>query len=203
MQRVYSSMPGYRLNEYLLVLTPNEDLRSRISTLRKEFNDKYQPAMPLTGKPHLALVRFVTWSMHEEKLVTRLRHIGLGVTPFKIELKDFGSFPTHSIFIQVATKSPVQQLVREVRSAQRLMKADPEQDPLFIAEPFIAISRKLLPWQYEKGWAEYAHRHFTAKMMADGMLLLKRPEGERSYQVVERFDFMNMPIATRQGELFF
>ena len=197
------SMPGYRLNDYLLVVTPNDDLRNRIASVRKEFNEKYQPSMPLTGKPHMALVHFVAYSMMEEKIVNRFHHIAMGMTPFKIELKDFGSFPTHTIFINVATKLPVQNLVKELKSVQKLMKADPEHDPHFIAEPFIAVARKLLPWQYEKGWLEYSHTHFTGRIIADSMLLLKRPVGDKGYQVVQRFEFQNMPVTTRQGELFF
>jgi 2'-5' RNA ligase len=197
------SMPGYQLNDYLLVITPNEDLRSKIISVRKEFNEKFKPSMPLSGRPHMALVHFVAYKMMEEKIVNRFHHIALGATPFKIELKDFASFPTHTIYINVATKIPVQNLVKELKAVQKLMKADPEHDPHFIAEPFIPIARKLLPWQYEKGWLEYSNSHFSAKIIADGMLLLKRPLGEKSYQVVQRFEFMNMPVTTKQGELFF
>lgn len=203
MEKISSTMPGYRLNDYLLVIPPNEELRNRINLVRKVFNDKYAPSMPLSGKPHLALVHFVAWNMMEEKLVNRFHHIAMGMTPFKIELKDFASFPTHTIYINVATKIPVQHLVKELRTAQKLMKADPEHDPHFIAEPFIPVARKLLPWQYEKGWLEYSHMHFSAKIIADGMLLLKRPLGEKNYQVVQRFEFMNLPVTTKQGELFF
>ena len=159
--------------------------------------------MPLTGKPHMALVRFVTWSMLEEKISNKFRHIAMGITPFKIEIKDYGSFPSHTIFLNVNTREPVQQLIRELRTTQKLMKADPDHDPLFMTEPFIPIARKLLPWQFEKGWLEYSHKHFSAKMIADGMLLLKRPLGDKSYQVVQRFEFQNMPVSTKQGELFF
>lgn len=203
MENRHPNMPGYRLNEYLLVLTPNEELRNKITLVRKDFNEKYHPSMPLSGKPHVALVRFLTWNMLEEKIMNRFHHIGLGITPFKMELKDFGSFPTHTIFINVATKIPVQNLVKELKTTQKLMKADPEHDPHFIAEPFLAVARKLLPWQYEKGWTEYSNLHFTAKIIADGMLLLKRPIGEKPYQVVKRFEFMNMPVTTKQGELFY
>lgn len=198
-----TAMPGYRLNEYLLVISPNEELRNRITSARKEFNDKFHPSMPLTGKPHMALVRFVTWSMLEEKISNKFRHIAMGITPFKIEIKNYGSFPSHTIFLNVNTREPVQQLIRELRTTQKLMKADPDHDPLFMTEPFIPIARKLLPWQFEKGWLEYSHKHFSAKMIADGMLLLKRPLGDKSYQVVQRFEFQNMPVSTKQGELFF
>ncbi len=203
MEKFHTTMPGYRLNDYLVVISPNEDLRKRIINVRKEFNDKFQPAMPLSGKPHLALVHFVSWAMMEEKIVNRFHHIAMGITPFKIELKDFAGFPSHTIYLNVATKTPVQNLVKELRTAQKLMKADPEHDPHFIAEPFIPVARKLLPWQYEKGWLEYSHSHFSAKIVADGMLLLKRPLGDKGYQIVQRFDFMNMPVTTKQGELFF
>jgi len=203
MEKISSTMPGYRLNDYLLVISPTEDLRNRITTVRRTFNEKYSPAMPLSGKPHLALVHFVTWNMMEEKLVNRFQHISMGMTPFKIELTDVASFPSHTIYINVATKIPVQNLVKEIRTTQKLMKADPEHEPHFIAEPFIPVARKLLPWQFEKGWLEYSQTHFTGKIIADGMLLLKRPLGDKAYQVVKRFEFMNMPVTTKQGELFF
>lgn len=203
MEKVIVGMPGYRTNEYLLVIAPNEELRSRITEIRRDFNQKFNVGMPLTGRPHLALVHFKSFSMNEEKLVTRIRHMAMGITPFKIELDGFASFPTHTIYINVATKSAVQGVVKELKTLQRLMKADPEYDPHFISEPFIPIARKLLPWQYEKGWLEYSRKHFTAKMMADSVMLLKRSSGENAYQIVQRFEFQNMPVTTRQGELFF
>jgi hypothetical protein len=61
---------------------------------------------------------------------------------------------------------------------------------------------KLQPWQYEKGWLEYSNRHFTGRFIADGMLLLRRPIGEMKYQIVQRFEFQNLPVTTKQGELF-
>jgi len=121
----------------------------------------------------------------------------------KIELKDFGSFPSHTIYINIISKVPVQDLLRLIRSdAQRLMKLNDEHKPHFILEPHLTIARKLLPWQYEKGWLEYSHRHFTGRFIADGMLLLKREAGEFNYQVVKRFEFQNLLIGTKQGELF-
>jgi len=34
------------------------------------------------------------------------------------------------------------------------------------------------------------------------MLLLKRSLGTKPYQILMRFDFMNLPVETKQGELF-
>jgi hypothetical protein len=83
-----------------------------------------------------------------------------------------------------------------------LMKIDNDNKPHFIMEPHLTIARKLQPWQYEKGWLEYSHKHFTGRFIADSMLLLKRPAGEMKYQVAGRFEFQNLPVNTRQGDLF-
>ena len=140
--------------------------------------------------------------MMEERILQRLKVVAMGYHPFKVELKDFGSYPTHTIFINVTTKEPIKNLVREIRQSQRLMKLNDENKPHFIDDPYITIARKLLPWQFEKGWLEYSHKNFTGRFIADSMLLLKRPVGEIKYQILQRLEFMNLPVATRQGELF-
>ena len=195
------SIPGYRVNEYLLVLTPHEELRNRIMQVRKEFGEKFQTANG-GGRPHLALVRFTQLQMMEERILNRLKTVAMGYHPFKVEMSNFGSFPTHSIVINVPTKIPVQNLVREIREFQRLMKLDNDNKPHFIDDPYIMVASKLLPWQYEKGWLEYSHRHFTGRFIADSMMLLKRRQGDRAYQIVQRLEFMNLPVSIKQGELF-
>lgn len=202
MKQVIQHMPGYRRNEYMLVLLPHEELRNRINTVKKEFYDNYKAPSALGSRPHLTLVKFDQLEMMEERIVSRLKAVAMGFPPFKVELKDFGSYPSHTIFINVTSKLPIQNLVKEIKQVQRLMKMDNEHKPYFIDDPHLTIARKLVPWQYEKAWLEYSHRHFTGRFIADSMLLLKRREGDRGYQIVQRFEFMNLPVTTRQGELF-
>ena len=189
-------------NEYLLILNPHEELRNKIQQVKKEFYDTYQAPSALGGKPQVTLVRFTQLALMEERIMQRLRTIAMGYCPFKVELKDFGSFPSHTIFINVTSKLPIRGLVGEIKDIQRLMKPDKDHKPHFIDEPYVTIARKLLPWQYEKGWLEYSNRSFTGRFIADGMLLLKRRAGEMAWQIAERFAFQNLPVATRQGELF-
>jgi 2'-5' RNA ligase len=203
MKTIINTIPGYRTYEYLLVLNPHEELKNRIIQVKKEFNETYQTVTGIGGKPQLALVTFTQYAMMEERIVNRLKAVAMGYPPFKVELKDFGSFPSHTIYINVTSKVPVQGLVKLIRAeTQRLMKLNDENKPHFMMEPHFTIARKLQPWQYEKGWLEYSHKHFTAKFIADSMILLKRPVGEMQYQFVQRFSFQNLPVTTKQGELF-
>ena len=206
MKKIISQLPGYKVYEYLLVLNPHEELRNKILEVKKEFYDKYKAELsrkPSGGKPHVTLVNFLQYEMLEERILNRLQVIAMGYHPIKVELKDYGSFPSHTIYINITSKIPIQGLVKTIRTeTQRLMKFDNDNKPHFILEPHLTIARRLLPWQYEQGWLEYSHKHFTGRFIADSMLLLKRPVGELKYQILRRFEFQNLPVATKQGELF-
>ncbi len=198
-----NTTPGYKIYEYLLVLNPHEELRNKIMDVKKHFADKYKAEMAVYSKPHLTLVNFVQYGMAEERLLNRLNAIAMGYYPIKIELKDYGSFPSHTIYINITSKVPIQYLVKQIRTeAQQLMKLNNDNKPHFLLEPYITVARKLQPWQYEKGWLEYSNKSFTSRFIADAMLLLKRPVGEMKYQIVQRFEFQNLPVTTTQGSLF-
>jgi 2'-5' RNA ligase len=190
------------MNEYMLVISPNEELAEKVRKTRLAFAEKYDSKSTIYQRPHIMLVNFYSWDMQEEKIRQRIKNISMGTAPFKVELKDFGSFPSHSIYINVATKIPVTNLVKELKDIQRLMKVDPDHDPYFVSEPYITVARKLLPWQYEKGWLEYSNRHFTGRFIADSILLLKRRAGTRSWQIADRYQFENLPVNSKQGMLF-
>ena len=203
MKNIINTIPGYRVCEYLLVLNPHEDLRDKIMQVKKEFYETYKASAAVYAKPNMVLVNFIQYEMAEERIINRLKIIGMGYHPIKIELKDYGSFPSHTIYINITSKVPIQNLVKIIRTeAQLLMKLNNDNKPHFIMEPHLTIARKLQPWQYEKGWLEYSHKHFTGRFIADAMLLLKRPVGEMKYQVAGRFQFQNLPVTTKQGELF-
>jgi 2'-5' RNA ligase len=197
------TLPGFKVCEYLLVLHPHEELWNRIIKVKEEFSEKYKSTNSRWARPHVTLVNFLQHEMMEPRLISRLQVVAMGWYPIKIELKDYGSFPSHTIYINITSKLPVQNLVKKIRAeAQKLMKLNDENKPHFILEPHLTIARKLQPWQYEQGWLEYSHRHFTGRFIASDMLLLKRPIGEMKYEIVKRFEFENLPVNTKQGELF-
>jgi 2'-5' RNA ligase len=201
MKQIIQQIPGYRVNEYQLVLRPPEDLTNKILLVKKEFAGLYQATQATWAKPHITLARFAQYEMMEERIMNRLAVVAMGYRPFKVELRDFGSFPTHTLFFQVTSREPIRGLVREIREAQRLMKLNEDNKPYFIDEPFITLAGKLKAWQYDKSWLEFAQRPFSGRFIADSMLLLKRRKGDKAYQALG-LPFRNLPVATRQGELF-
>ncbi|MBO9658615.1 MAG: 2'-5' RNA ligase family protein, partial [Chitinophagaceae bacterium] len=120
MQNDISTLSTYRSSEYLLVLNPHEELRERIGKVKQEFAEKYKAEQAVWSKPHLTLLRFRQLEMRESRILNFLKVKAMSQYPFKVELKDFGSFPSHSIYISVTTKEPIRDLVKAIKGEQRL-----------------------------------------------------------------------------------
>jgi 2'-5' RNA ligase len=194
--------PGYRVADYLLVLQPHEELWNTIMEIKKIFAKDYECETALYTRPHVTLVRFKQIEMMETRIIQRLKNITMSLSPIKVELKGFGSFPSHTIYINITSKVPIVNTVKALRDPQKLMKLDKDNKPYFITEPHLTIARKLQPWQYEKGWLEFEHKHFHGRFIADHAVLLKRREENRAYQIAAKFVFQNVHVETKQGELF-
>ncbi len=195
-------LSSYATAQYLLVIEPHEALCNEINQVKKYFADSYDCPAAATGKPNLTLVRFEQYEMIEQRIVHRLQLMVTAHASFMVELHDFGSFPTHSIFVKVTTQTQIAELVKSFRPLQHLLKIDKERKPHFITDPFITIARKLLPWQYEKGWLEFSHTHFSGRFVADYVWLLRKREGEKKYETVKKFKMMNVKECITQGQLF-
>ena len=195
------SMPGYRLNEYRLVVPLPEALRQKISAVRKTLHEKHNVKPPFEPKLSLTLLKCNAFEKTEPKVIEHLQRIALHTGPFKVELQDYAGYPSHTVYINVATKSPFNELVKELKKAKRLMQI-PEHEPHFINEPHLSIAQRLTPKQFTAMWTECEHRQFTCRFIYDSFLLLKRNEAARAYQVVRRMEFMSLPMSAKQGTLF-
>ncbi|WP_235954368.1 2'-5' RNA ligase family protein [Limnovirga soli] len=202
MENELLALPGYRVCDYMLVLPPNEALWTSIMEIKTAFGANYDCPAAQWAKPYITLVRFKQYEMMEPRIIRRLHSCGMTMAPFKIELNDFGSFPSHTIYLQITSKPAIMDAVAILRTAQSLLKIDNDNKPHFITEPYIAIARKLLPWQYEKAWLQYRHQHFSGRFIASKMLLLKRGENEKGYQTVMEIPFQQIPVLAKQGELY-
>jgi 2'-5' RNA ligase len=188
--------------EYLLVLQPNQSLWDKITAIKKKFEVDYRFKDVKVGLPHITLAMFKQFKATENRIVQSLRNNAKTLSPFIVELKDFGSFPSHTIYINIVSKVPIINAVKTLRqAAQRFMKIDKDNKPFFITEPHLTIARKLQPWQYEKGWLEYQHANFDGRFIADHALLLRRKAGE-TYRQIEKFTFEGIKEEVTQTALF-
>lgn len=190
-------------SQYLLILQPHQSLCDQVQAVKKKFAEDYDCPAAARGKPNITLVRFQQYEMMERRIARRLAWITAHRPVFGMELQGFGSFPTHSIFLNVATQSQFTELVRALRPIQQLLKMDNDHKPHFITDPYITIARKLLPWQYEKGWLELSNTHFSGRFVADHLLLLRKRETDPFYTTLHRFNLLNQKEDVLvQGQMF-
>ncbi|WP_332733051.1 2'-5' RNA ligase family protein [Flavihumibacter sp.] len=196
------SMPGYQVYEYQLVLAIPDTIKDRIRKLRQQFSEQYNLPVPRNSAVMIPLVKFRQRQLLEEKMRSSLHQLVMGWRPFTVNLKDYKSMPTHSIYIPVTSKSALQQCGRELKSMQHLLRPDTNHNPFFPQEQQLIIAAKLPPGIYEKAWQQYAYRHFNAQFMVDACLLLKRKSGGQHWQILQRMELKDMPVGVKQGMLF-
>lgn len=202
--------PGYKYNEYKIVLYPHDDLSQRIREIKGAFSEVINTIKIFESKQALTLVNFAQFDMMEERLINRLRTIATACRPIKVELNGFESLPSHSIFINVSSKQTIQNLSKELNAGRQLMTLNKVNKPHFLRDPHFLIAGKLLPWQYDKLWLHYDHQYFTSVFKVENFHLLKRPLGNpkknkektKSFQFVNQFEFINQPALFKQGNLF-
>lgn len=134
--------------EYLLVLQPHQALWNEIKSIKEKFATDFDCETARMGLPHITLVRFKQYQITEGRIRQALRNSIKTLQPFKIEMKDFGSFPSHTIYINIVSKVQMMNAVKVARQEKKIMKMDKDNKPYFITESRVTIARKLLPWQY-------------------------------------------------------
>jgi hypothetical protein len=139
--------------------------------------------------------------MTEPKILSQLKGICSTFPQLKIEIRDYGSFPSHSIFLTVQTQEPIKQIQVSLRAIKKLAKVS-EHQPHFLNEPFIGIAFKIPSEVYDKAWPEYQQKGFTGQFIADGISITKKKDNGMGYKLLQKAPFKNHPMAVKQGGLF-
>ena len=194
-------MPGYRIAEYRLIIPLSEALQQTVMQVRKDLHDRYRIPMPFELKPSLTILHCHAYEGMEAKLVERMQQVATRNSSFKVELQNFAAYPSHTIYIHVPTRSPFNDLCKELKVVKSLTKV-PDHDPHFINEPHLLIAQKLKPFQFTRMWMDCEHTQFTGRFMANSMVLLKRSVASNQYEEVRQFEFASLAQSVKQGTLF-
>lgn len=177
------------LNDYRLIIDTPPVVRKKIAALKTAFDLDYKGLVVAGGNPFIYLATFSQHESAETQTVDELNRIAMGFMPFKLHLKNFGHTDKAEIFVKVSEAETIQYLIEQLKPVQQKAL-----DVRFNDLPRISLAQRLQPWQFDKSWPQYGHKHFTATFLADQMLLLKRMEGFRSWQVLKYMTFQNQFI---------
>jgi 2'-5' RNA ligase len=185
-----NKIPSIQSTEYLLCVNPPpyEELWKKITGIKRDFTSKFDCKIASSTKPHVTLLHFFQHEAKEHRIIKRFEQIAKTQSHITVELKIFGSFQSHTIYINVISKAPLLKLSKNLKEVRTLLNK-----PIFLTEPHLTIARRLLPQQFEKASLEYSKRNFIGHFVADKMILLKRQSGNMYYQHVQDFEFLGIP----------
>lgn len=192
-------MPGYKTSTYRIVLMPHLELRKKLMKVRQEFAEKYE-VRQYPRAAFITLAKFDLFAMMEKRIIQKLESIAMTQQPFMVAMKDYGSYPDHSVFINISNSSRLKILSKEIQALRPLIKSV-NTKPFFIRDFNLQLASGLKPWQFEKGWQDYQKRSFTGSFYANEVLLLKHHGNSPELEILSRFEFRNIPVQV-QGELF-
>ena len=193
--------PGYRISEYRLIVPLSESLQQAVMQIRKELHERYRIPAPFELKPSLTILHCHAYDGMEARLLDRIQQVATRNSVFKVELQNFAAYPSHTIYIHVATRSPFNELTKELKCVKSLTKV-PDHDPHFINEPHLLIAQKLKPFQFTRMWMDCEHTQFTGRFVAAGMVLMKRTAAGGHWEELRRFEFATLAQSIKQGTLF-
>lgn len=189
-------------NQYFLVLKPTVQVVEKINEVRLAIYEVYKTENFPLSFPYVRLITFSGLKENEIHVISALKLIAQRLSPLQLVLKDFRSIPTHTIYINVALKVCLKEMVTQIKKEGKL-------NPLAIVPPhylddfYIPMAIKLKPWQYEKLSLEYSHSSFSASCLINEIQLLKREEAAGKIKSISKFHLQGfVKTVAKQGNLF-
>jgi len=177
---------------YFIAVLPPKPLAERITAIKKDFAEHYGSHAALRLMPHITLQSpFKRSPDAEVEMHLRLQEFFESYPAFDISLNGFGCFdkPTPKskvIYIDVLKNEQLFQLHKALMYfLQTELKFTPRETP-YSFHPHITLGyRDLTPDNFNKAWAVYKDKPFSATFKIDAAYLLKHDY--RQWQMLSRF----------------
>ena len=164
--------------EYLLLISPPEDVKHTIGKIKKEVGIKYGSSHAMHSGAYISLVKFLLLKGCERNLLAKLFAFSINKLSFDIQLNNFDVFPRHTLYVDVQENEGLKKLQNEL--LRLLISTVSVRDKYLKAgkKHHLTIARSLNPAQFEQIANEYQNRILEMVFSAKNLVLLKRPYDE-------------------------
>jgi 2'-5' RNA ligase len=166
-------------NLYFIAIIPPEDISGEVTAFKKDIAAQYNSIKALKVMPHITLkVPFYLDTDDHSLFMDWFRSLQFEISPFEIELKDFGSFDNSKnpvIYVHPVINDALLSLQKQLLS--QFAVAFPNLKISFLEQnfsPHMTIAYRDLEYsQYEKAWEVYKHKRYNARFEVTGFFLLQ------------------------------
>jgi 2'-5' RNA ligase len=181
---------------YFIAIVPPEPIVSEVYSLKKEMADRYNSYRSLRNPPHITLLPPTTGTLDwENKIKTTLEHFAGRISPFRLILDGFASFPNKKrknpvIYVHNEESPELEKLFRDLIAELRIKEVISEKQIPQRFSPHMTIGyRDLTLENFDKAWAEFQTRTYHAAFLVDSVCLLKHDTKEAKWNILSHFRF--------------
>ncbi|HTQ63639.1 MAG TPA: 2'-5' RNA ligase family protein [Puia sp.] len=163
---------------YFIAVLATPEVASAVISIKQEFADRFESSYALKPPPHITL-QSPFWMHHknEENLKQALTVFFSRMPPFKVQCRNFGSFPSGKnpvIFIQPLENKILDTIHKNLMLFLRELGFSEERTPLKFHPHMTVAYRDLTLDNFQKAWPEFEQRHFEADFNVDKIYLLRQ-----------------------------
>jgi 2'-5' RNA ligase len=181
-------MTPIRIFEYLLIISPSEEINRYGWRLKRIFADRYGCTKALRS-PHITMGNWRRDDSDEAIIISNIIGFAETVSPFLAQFDGLGNFPPKTIFVNVSNKAPFAEVSKGLKeSTQHLLK----KDVIFPGTAHLTIARSMNPDQFKLAWSEWKNEEFKASFEVKEMVLLRRSvdgQAHGNYQAIATIPF--------------
>lgn len=163
-------------SKFFIAVVPPAPVYEAALHWKNFFQQKFNSKAALRSPPHITLHMPFEWkNKKEEALIDSLTSFSKQCSPFKIELKDFGSFPRRVIYIQVIDNPQLTDLQKRLslhcKTKLNLFNAN-RKDQVY--HPHLTVAfRDLKKSIFPDAWKTVEQEPFRHAFNCDNLCLLK------------------------------
>lgn len=155
---------------YFIAIYPPQKIIDEVKVFKEDLAFYYDNSKALKNDAHITLLPpFFREPELENDILTAFQKIDTDITPFKIELNGFGSFPNPKspvLFVQPESNDALVELYHRVKVHFNFMK--------YSFQPHITVGYRNLTFEnYVKAWEIYKSREFKAHFIVNEIVLLR------------------------------
>ena len=165
-----------RFWEYLLLVSPPEEIKKSIGKVKKEITVKY--GCPAGCTPNITLASFALAKGYERNMLAHLFAFFINRIAFEIRLNCFGVFPSHTLYAGVQYNESLKRLQNGLLLELTGSLSVREKHIRTAKTHCMTVAGNLNAAQFSSVSDEYRNRKINTSFLAKNIVLLKRPYEE-------------------------
>jgi 2'-5' RNA ligase len=176
--------------EHMLLANPDDRIYLKVQSKKEFFFQQHGAVIAVKTRPHITVAKSKAKGSVGELLCDCIQKVCNLPYSFTVALKNYGSFPSHAVYINVHNAKPFGLLAQNLSVIESMMISPHECRITFLVDkPHMTIARGLDLEVYRRAIAEYKRFSFFDLFTINKLILLKRSGPYAKWQPVREFCF--------------